>query len=404
MNADREMTALHGRIITGTEVISDGVVTFSDGVITWVGHARDFTGHATDTGATLVPGFVDLHCHGGGGAGFSGDPDAARAAAAYHRSRGTTTQMASLVSAPGDVLETQVCALAPLVQRGELAGIHLEGPFLSAAKCGAQDPAAIIPGDPKLLGRVLDAGGGTVLSQTLAPETAHFAELVALLRARGAVPCVGHTSADAATTRQALQSSSGKWCATHLFNAMPPLLHREPGPVSACLSAAASGDMVVELIADGVHLAPETVRMVFDLVGPGQVALVTDAMAAAGMADGDYMLGALDVRVEEGVARLRDAAHRGADGKLPIAGGTASMIDVVRHTVAAGVDLLSAVQAATVTPARLIGAYAGSIALRYPANIVALGDNLEPVRIWFRGEELSGRTTSAAGTPAPSHP
>lgn len=398
------MTALRGRIITGTEVIGDGVVAFEGGTITWVGHAREFTGTATDTRATLVPGFVDVHCHGGGGAGFTGDPAAARTAIEYHRSRGTTTHMASLVSAPGHLLEKQVRALAPLVRASELAGIHLEGPFLSVAKCGAQDPAAIIPGDPELLAAVLDAGEGVVRTQTLAPETAHFSEIAALLRAHDVVPCLGHTSADATTTRTAMHSSPGKWCATHLFNAMPPLLHRAPGPVAACLSAAVAGDMVVELIADGVHLAPETVRMVFDLVGPGQIALVTDAMAAAGMSDGDYMLGALDVRVEDGVARLRDAQHRAADGNLPIAGGTASMIDVVRHTVRAGVDLLSAVQAATVTPARLIGAYAGSIAPRYPANIVALDRNLEPVSVWFRGEEIGERKISARRVPAPSNP
>ncbi|MBB3035992.1 N-acetylglucosamine-6-phosphate deacetylase [Hoyosella altamirensis] len=398
------MTALRGRIITGTEIIGDGVVEFEGDTITWVGHTRDFAGQATETGATLIPGFVDVHCHGGGGAGFTGDPTAARTAVRYHRARGTTTQLASLVSAPGEVLESQVQNLAPLVHAGDLAGIHLEGPFLSAAKCGAQDPAAIVPGDPALLSRVLDAGEGVVRSQTLAPETANFRQLTHLLRSHDAVPCLGHTSADAATTRAAMLSSPGMWCATHLFNAMPPLLHREPGPVAACLSAAAAGDMVVELIADGVHLAPDTVRMVFDLVGPSQIALVTDAMAAAGMADGDYMLGALDVRVDGGVARLREAEHCGADGKLPIAGGTASMIDILKHTVAAGVDLLSAVQAATVTPARLIGAYAGSIAARYPANIVALDDHLEPRSVWFRGQEIGTRTISGGPLPAPSHP
>jgi N-acetylglucosamine-6-phosphate deacetylase len=240
------------------------------------------------------------------------------------------------------------------VATGELAGVHLEGPFLAAARCGAQDPAALLPGDPDLLRRLLAAGAGSVVSMTLAPETRAAAELIAVLRLSGVLPSFGHTDADAASTTAAIRAAAagGRLSATHLFNGMPPLLSRAPGPVAACLAAAARGELVLELVGDGVHLAPETVATVFDLVGADAVALTTDAMAAAGMPDGSYRLGALPVVVAGGVARL--ARADGAAGA--IAGGTSRLVDVLRRTVRdAGVDLATAVTAATRTPARLLG-------------------------------------------------
>ena len=151
--------------------------------------------------------------------------------------------------------------------------MHLEGPFINASRCGAQDPAAIIPGDPALFERIYAAARGTVRSMTLAPETAHFDELLAAMRRHDVLPSLGHTDADAATTVGAhRRCRGGPITATHLFNGMPALHHRSPGPVAACLAAAGRGEMVVELIADGVHFAPETVAMVFDTVGPDQIA------------------------------------------------------------------------------------------------------------------------------------
>ncbi|MCZ2807031.1 amidohydrolase family protein [Modestobacter sp. VKM Ac-2983] len=344
---------LRGRLVTGGSVVDDAVLAVAGDRVAFAGPARDWTGAlpAPAPGTLLLPGLVDLHCHGAAGHGFpDADVAGARAAAAHHRVHGTTTLVASLVSAPAAVLRERLTVLAPLVEAGELAGVHLEGPFLSAARCGAQDPAALVPGDPALLAELLTLGRGTVVSMTLAPETAHRAELVDLLRAHGALPSFGHTDAAAAEVTAAIRSAApgGPLSATHLFNGMPPLLSRAPGPVAACLAAAARGELVVELIGDGVHLAPETVATVFALVGPGAIALVTDAMAAAGMADGSYRLGSLPVEVRDGVARL-------AGGTGAIAGGTARLVDVVRSTVAAGVPLADAVRSATATPARLLG-------------------------------------------------
>ncbi|WP_276508435.1 N-acetylglucosamine-6-phosphate deacetylase [Modestobacter muralis] len=332
---------------------------------------------------------VDLHCHGAAGAGFPDDDvDGVRAATAHHRAHGTTTLVASLVSAPAAVLRERLALLAPLVHAGELAGVHLEGPFLSVARCGAQDPAALLPGDPDLLRALLATG--VVVSVTLAPETARAAELVAVLREHGVLPSFGHTDASAGVTTAAVRAAAatGRLSATHLFNGMPPMLSRAPGPVAACLAAAARGELVVELVADGVHLAPETVAAVFDLVGPAQVALVSDAMAATGMPDGAYRLGALSVEVAGGVARLA-----GGEGPGAIAGGTARLVDVVRSTVAAGVPLADAVLAATATPAGLLGHDdVGRLASGARADVLVTDPDLNPTAVlragaWVHREE-----------------
>ncbi|MFE1596810.1 N-acetylglucosamine-6-phosphate deacetylase [Nocardia sp. NPDC058705] len=384
---------VRGRLVgTAAGDIADGVVEFDEGLITWVGAAADHPApeHLPASSSDLVlPGLIDLHCHGGAGFGFpNADAEGARVAAAHHRAHGTTGLMGSLVSDQPEVLVAQAAMLADLVEDGALLGVHLEGPFINASRCGAQDPAAIIPGDPLLFERIYAAARGTVRSMTLAPETAHFDELLAAMRRHDVLPSLGHTDADAATTASRIAEAGGPITATHLFNGMPALHHRSPGPVAACLAAAGRGEMVVELIADGVHLAPETVAMVFDTVGPDQIALVSDAMAAAGMSDGDYHLGALDVRVHDGVARL--ASDGGAPGA--IAGGTARLVDVLRWTVlAAGVPLSDAVISATRTPARVLGLAGerGSLTVGARADILVTDQSLQPRRVFVAGTEGS---------------
>ncbi|MFD3707201.1 N-acetylglucosamine-6-phosphate deacetylase [Nocardia sp. NPDC058658] len=385
---------VRGRLLGTSEGdIADGVVEFDEGLITWVGAAADHPApeHLPAPSDDLVlPGLIDLHCHGGAGFGFpNAHAEGARVAAAHHRAHGTTGLMGSLVSDQPDVLVAQAAVLADLVEDGALLGVHLEGPFINASRCGAQDPAAIIPGDPVLFERIYAAARGTVRSMTLAPETAHFDELLAAMRRHDVLPSLGHTDADAATTAARIAEANGRpITATHLFNGMPALHHRAPGPVAACLAAAGRGEMVVELIADGVHLAPETVAMVFDTVGPDQIALVSDAMAAAGMDDGDYRLGALDVRVHDGVARL--VTDDGSPGA--IAGGTARLVDVLRWTVlTAGVPLTDAVISATRTPARVLGLAGerGSLTVGARADILVTDQSLQPRRVFVAGTEGS---------------
>ncbi|CCQ15795.1 N-acetylglucosamine-6-phosphate deacetylase [Rhodococcus sp. AW25M09] len=365
-------------------MIEDGVVALTGDRISWVGPSRRWTGEAvSQSDSTILPGLVDVHCHGGKGASF---PDSAAAdlmtAVRHHRSRGTTTMLASLVSAPPERLIGQTSLLADLYESGDIAGVHIEGPFLSVARCGAQDPASLRSGDPGLLRDILGAGRGAVRSMTLAPEVNGFDAVAEVLRENDILPSIGHTDADALTTRRGIESlGNGPITATHLFNGMPTWHHRAPGPVSECLAAAARGVMVLELIGDGVHLADETVRAVFDLVGGAQIALVSDAMAAAGMSDGRYRLGPLDVTVHDSVARLsRDADPETA----PIAGGTATALDLLRRAVKnAGVPLVQAVRAGASTPARSIGlgSQIGRLEKGMRADVVVVDSDFEPVHV-----------------------
>lgn len=397
--------AFQGPILTGRpgeDVIEDGAVWVVEGRIRWCGQAVDLPAGINipvERVPLILPGLVDVHCHGGMGHTFSADADGARLAANHHAAQGTTSMIASLVSAPSDVLLEQITVLRELVPDGTLAGLHLEGPFLSESMCGAQDPAAIIDGAPVLLKQWLDAGQGTIRSITLAPETAHFVELVSLCRAYDVVPSLGHTAATAAQVREALAGlreipgalgmDGGWWSATHLFNRMPPLRHRQPGPVAVLLQAAQQHpeQMVLELIADGVHLDPEIVRMVFALVGPQSIALISDAMAAAGMDDGAYTLGSLDVIVAGGIARLAPVAQETPVGA--IAGGTSTLLENVRRCVAWGIPLADAVAAASSTPARLMGFdHIGTLTEGSRADFIVATDELEVLQVHRAGAPL----------------
>lgn len=387
---------LRGKLVAGGRLLTDGVVETVGDRVVWAGPASERTDPIPDPafpGITIIPGLVDVHCHGAGGYGFpEADRGGSIAAADHHRYSGTTSVIGSLVSAPPDVLHHRITLLASLVESGTLAGIHLEGPFLSVLRCGAQDPASILDGDPALLESLLTAGRGHIRSMTIAPETAHFAELSTILAENGVVVSIGHTDAsNPIATRSIAHSAQAPLSATHLFNGMAPMHHRAPGTVAACLAAAARGQMVVELVGDGVHLADETVSMVFDLVGPHQIALVSDAMAAAGMPDGRYPLGPLDVDVVGGVARLA------GQGETAIAGGTSRLMDIVRRTVLdAGVDLLSAVTAATSTPAALLGlsGIVGDLVPGCRADLVVTDNTLLPQAVMASGNWLTNTMES----------
>lgn len=403
---------LRGRVVTPDEVVADGAVVVESELLRWVGPAtavpeawRGVLPAPSDD--TLLPGLVDIHCHGGGGASF---PDATTAhevttAADEHLRHGTTTLVASLVTAAGDVLVERARLLADAVEAGVLAGVHAEGPFLSYERRGAQSPDHLVPGDPGLVRRLVEASRGTLVTMTVAPEVPGVVgppdDVMAALVAGGALPSVGHTNgtaeqAEAAIARavELLGALPGgrRATATHLFNGMRPLHHREPGPVAACLAAAARGELVVELVADGTHLADATVRMVFDLVGPDSILLVTDAMAAAGLGDGDYRLGPMDVRVADGVARI--VQPDGSAGS--IAGGVAHLLDVVRSTAGAGVGLVDAVRAASRTPAAVLGlAGVGGLVAGHRADVVVVDDELRPLRVLRGGEWVPGVAPTA---------
>jgi N-acetylglucosamine-6-phosphate deacetylase len=363
-----------------TAGLADGVVTVADGVITSVEPA----GRGTTADTVILPGLIDIHCHGGGGHTFATtDPAEALAAAAYHASAGTTGVVASLVTAaPADLLR-QLRALKPLVAAGQLLGLHLEGPFLAPRRRGAHAPELLCDPDPALVAGLLEAAGSALVIVTLAPERPGAAQAAAMLRAAGVVVAFGHTDADYACMAEALAAAGGTGLVTHLGNAMPPLHHRAAGPVAAALVAAAADEASVELIADGVHVDAGFTRLVFATAAPGRVVLVTDATAAAGMPDGDYMLGPLPVTVSGGVARL-------ASGTGSIAGGTSTLLRVVAAARAAGVPLADAARAASEAPARVLGLAGsrGSLAPGMAADLVVADANLALRRVMRAGHWL----------------
>lgn len=305
------------------------------------------TGDAELFRGMLVPGFVDTHCHGGAGADFSDpDPDRVCEAIELHRSHGTTTLFASTVTESMDELLAQVGRLRPLVEAGELAGIHLEGPFLSPAKKGAHQEDLLCDPTPERIRAILDAAQGSVRMVTLAPEREHSDQAIQMLREAGVVVAFGHSDADWATTRRSV--AQGATVATHLFNAMRPVHHREPGPVPVLLN---DPRVAVELICDGVHLHHEVVRMAVDAAGVDRVMLVTDAMSATGSPDGRYELGSLPVHVHEGVARI--VLPDGTPGA--IAGSTLTMDRAFAFLGECGFDWQQASAMSSTVPARVHG-------------------------------------------------
>ncbi|WP_034271737.1 N-acetylglucosamine-6-phosphate deacetylase [Haloechinothrix halophila] len=367
------MTVLRSaRVVAGDRVLDRGWVRVEGARIVEVGDGAapgdDATpdGHIDLGGAWLVPGFVDIHVHGGGGASFcAGDPAQARRAAEFHRSHGSTTIIASLVTASASDLLASVRMLADLVADDVIAGVHLEGPYLAAARCGAHDPALLRAPDPAEIATVLDNGRGTIRQVTIAPELPGALELITHLANAGVVAALGHTDATYAQARAGFDA--GGRLATHLYNGMRPIHHREPGVVTAALT---DERVAVELINDGVHLHPAIVRDAFARAGADRVALVTDAMTAAGAVDGEYDLGGQRVVVTDGVARL--------GGGGAIAGSTLTMDVALQRTVrAAGVSVVDAVCAAATTPARVLGLDdVGAIEPGRLADLVVLTDDL----------------------------
>ncbi|GAA3022236.1 N-acetylglucosamine-6-phosphate deacetylase [Actinokineospora globicatena] len=367
-----------GRLVTAEGVVDDGWLLVEDGYISALGSGErpraDETVEAD--GAWVVPGFVDIHCHGGGGEPFmSTDPARARVAVDTHARRGTTTLLASLVSRPIDELVNQISALRELVEDGLLAGVHLEGPFLSAARCGAHDPAILRAPETDAVERLLRAGQGAVRMVTLAPELDNSVNAVRQLVDAGSIAAIGHTDATEAQVMPAVDA--GATVATHLFNGMRPLHHREPGPIGALLD---DERVTVELICDLVHLSPTIVRLAAKHAGLGRTVLVTDAIAAAGVGDGSYDIGGLEVVVKDGVPTLA--------GGTSLAGSTLTMDVAFRNLVqGCGLTVPEAVAATSTRPAALLGLAdtTGKLAKGLTADLVLLDAGLHVDSVMRRG-------------------
>ena len=330
-----------------------------DGVIT----SLDAQGSADlEILGTLIPGFVDMHCHGGGGSYFSAKSDEEiQKVIDIHRANGTTTTIASLVSEPLDQLKEQIRRLVPFVKSGKIAGIHLEGPYLSPGQCGAHDPALLRDPVVSELKELLEVGDGAISMFTLAPELPHGIEATEFLTDNGVVVAIGHSDADADVANKAL--AAGASVITHFYNAIPRIDHYHPG---IKLVGLLNDSVVLELINDGHHVANAAVELVLKNA-PDRVVLITDAMCAAGVeGPGSYKIGSLDVVVESGVARLK------SNGTL--AGSTLTMKRTFERLIEEfGASIEYASYCASTLPARTLGIeYVGEIAVGKSANFVEL--------------------------------
>ncbi|MET8640069.1 N-acetylglucosamine-6-phosphate deacetylase [Streptomyces sp. NPDC004675] len=362
------------RVVLPTGIVDNGRVAVEGTRIAAQGaaHAQsvDVRGH------WLVPGFVDIHNHGGGGASFSGTADEALTAVRTHRLHGTTTVVASTVTDDMDFLVGQAGLLSELAEQGDIAGIHFEGPFISPCRKGAHSEELLRDPDPAEVRKLVDAARGHAKMVTLATELPGGLDSVRLLAEHGVIAAIGHTDATYEQTVAAIDA--GATVATHLFNAMPPLGHRTPGPIAALLE---DERITVELIDDGTHLHPATVQLAFHHAGAGRVAFITDAMDAAGSGDGRYLLGPLEVEVSEGVARLVEGGS--------IAGSTLTLDRAFRRAVT--VDRLpvqDVVAAISANPAKLLGIddRVGSLEPGKDADLVLLDAEFELKGVMRRGE------------------
>ncbi len=330
-------------------------------------------------GAHLAPAFVDMHVHGAGGHNVEDGPDHLGEILAIHRAHGTRALTLSFVSDRIDPLAAALAAGARAARgRPDILGLHAEGPFLSPDFKGAHAPEVLTPPTAEAVDRILEAADGELLQVTLAPELPGALDAIGRFASAGVKVAVGHTAAGYDETARAFDA--GASILTHVFNGMPGIHHRAPGPILAALDAP---HVTLELINDGTHVQAPAARMITELA-PGRVALITDAMAATGMGDGDYLLGSLPVRVRDSVARVRHA-----DGSVgSIAGSTLTMDEALRRAVAeVGMSPIAAVQAASLVPLRALGLVDPEVhsLLRVgkPADCVLLDADMRLQRVWL---------------------
>jgi len=390
---------------TGTPSLQDAWLAVEAGRVAALGSGDGWREHARGpgevevldaTGRWLVPGFVDVHRHGGGGRSHEEGPDAVLAAALAHRAHGSTAGVVSFVADDVDVLAERLSGVADLVEAsgaagsagGLLLGSHLEGPFLAHARRGAHDPAKLVDPTPAAVRHLLAAARGTLRQVTLDPQRTGADEALRLFAQAGTAVAVGHTEATCEQAGEAFEA--GARLLTHAFNAMPGIHHRAPGPVVAALD---DERVVLEVVLDGHHVHPRAAALLLT-AAPGRVALVTDAMAAAAVAPGGpdrYRLGGLEVVLEA-------PAEAGAPPRAVLAGGdtiagSALTLDVaVRLGAAAGIPLEVLVRAATSTPARAVGAAGrGVLAPGARADVVVLDEDLAVVEVRTGGPAASPR-------------
>jgi N-acetylglucosamine-6-phosphate deacetylase len=361
-------------IIQASSAIVDGAllgntwIESSDGVITSV-NPGIHSNPDTTTNGVLIPGFVDIHCHGGGGHYFSAiSPDSITAAINAHKKTGTTSLVASLVSESIEDLKAQIQRLIPFYNRGEIVGIHLEGPYLSHARCGAHEPSLLIDPTVEQLKELVVIGQGSIKMITIAPELTGAQEAIEYLASVGVFAAIGHTEGNFQDAAAA--TDNGASIVTHFLNAM----NKENTAGSIANFVMGDPRLTVELIVDGHHLSFEKVKELFASLGP-RIIMVSDAMAAAGKGDGSYTIGALPVEVKDGVARLT-SNQKLAGSTLTI---SQAFSNLIKHC---GLSLEQAVHATATQPAKAFGLRdCGSIAVGMRADLLSYDSATQSVTV-----------------------
>jgi len=366
------------RLWNGAGLLNHPVVVVEDGRIASI-ESRESRELPTETqarildflGATLAPAFLDVHIHGAAGHDvMEATPEALKTIGGFLAAHGTGSFLATTVTAPLDATLRSLSGLAKILAGtpcdgvANPVGIHLEGPFISHIRKGAHPPDYLLEPDLALFDKMFEAAEGHVRLMTLAPELPGAIELAAHATARGVRVSLGHSDATAAETRAGI--AAGAVSATHTFNAMRPLDHREPGILGVVLT---TDSLFAELICDGIHNAPEMVKLWWRAKGPERAILVTDAMSATGMPDGMYQLGRMTVKVENG------RAFAGGDIPGVLAGSLLTLDRALTNFLEfTGATLEQALRLMTANPAAMSGltALAGSVAVGQPANLVAV--------------------------------
>jgi N-acetylglucosamine-6-phosphate deacetylase len=376
---ETKRVALQGQVVTDYEVWPGGTVLLEGGAIADVSPDDSLLGDANEAhehgDSLLLPGFVDLQVNGAFGVDVATEPSRVAELSERLLSTGTTAYLPTVISSPESLYEEVLPGLAAggPTSGAEVLGVHLEGPFINLEKRGAHAAAHVAPPDPRLLGRLLDLAPVRMI--TVAPELEGSGELMALALRRGVAVSAGHSDAPFELAYEAFDSSVAG--VTHLFNAMSAMHHREPGLPGA---AFAHPRVVCGLIADGLHVHPEMVGLAFRMLGPDRVCLTTDAIAAAGMGDGEYRLATRSVYIDGGVPRLGSGA---------IAGSVLTMNEAFRNILAfTGCTIPEAARMASTTPARLIGEgrRKGRLTTGYDADVAVLAPDLSVEAVW-RGSE-----------------
>ncbi|MFL6246451.1 MAG: N-acetylglucosamine-6-phosphate deacetylase, partial [Thermoanaerobaculia bacterium] len=368
---------LHGRAFVDGSLRDDILITIEDQVIVDVEQTSHVPAGAERVPGLVVPGFIDLHVHGGDGADFmDAHEDATARILGFHATHGTTALAATTLSASRGDLHAAVETIAACRSDGaEIVGIHLEGPFINTMRAGAQDRASIRPADIHEVAALIAEAPRLRWIITVAPEIEGSRALIEHFKDR-VLFSIGHTNAGHGETVAALEWGACHF--THLYNAMTPLHHRDPGVVGAALTAV---DATAELIADGIHVHPAALRIAVNAM-PHRIALITDAMRACGLAEGTYKLYEHEVTVADGAARL-------ADGTL--AGSVLTMDAAVRNMIElAGLPIETVIPLATEVPARIanVANRKGKIERRYDADLVLMNERFEVERVWGRGRAV----------------